>query len=216
VITSSPEFFSVLSKKLIEEGRQVYIVSSRSDQQEARIATLSELRALGIAFTELYLLPSIGIANQRCPYEALDWYQKYLWQKVDFCKTHNIVEFFEDDEKVVDLFRQFAPEIKIVYFKNGMMTSFEKSNTDSDPERNDDGSLQIIMYGTRELVVNGESIKGWQSDQNCPKCNELFIYSEDYDAFFCGTCNEWLEAACSDPECDFCGTRPPFPMKQFK
>ncbi len=45
-------------------------------------------------------------------------------------------------------------------------------------------------------------------------CNQCVKdYDEDFDAYFCRTCNVWLEEACKDPSCDFCASRPstPFP-----
>ena len=44
-------------------------------------------------------------------------------------------------------------------------------------------------------------------DNNCEK-----DYSEEYDAYFCGTCNKWLEDKCNDPECEYCPARPATPM----
>ena len=47
-----------------------------------------------------------------CPHEELDWWNKYLWQKVDVCQREGVEVVIEDDEKVVALFRKYAPEIK--------------------------------------------------------------------------------------------------------
>lgn len=116
VITASPEFFALLSRKWKQEGKRVHIVSSRSDQPDARRATTDELHALGIAYDHLYLLPSIEVAQHRCPFPKLDWYQKYLWQKVDYCLKHGIGHFYDDDAKVVEVFRLIAPEIKVVHY----------------------------------------------------------------------------------------------------
>jgi hypothetical protein len=119
VITACPEFFSSLSNRWVAAGRQVHIVSSRSDQMEARQATINELRALGIMYDRLYLLPSIEIAKQRCLHANLDWYQKYIWQKVEYCLKQGIGIFYDDDEKVVELFRLYAPGIQIVHYGCG-------------------------------------------------------------------------------------------------
>jgi len=116
VITASPELFSALSKKWKHEGRCVHIVSSRSELPEARNATMEELHTLGIVYDHLYLLPSIEVAQKNCPHQRLDWFQKYLWQKVNYSIKHGIGRFYDDDQKVVKLFRAFAPDIEIVHY----------------------------------------------------------------------------------------------------
>ena len=119
VITASPEFFASLSNQRRQEGGRVHIVSSRSDNLETRRATLNELGALGIVFDQLYLLPSIEIAQKCCPLSSLNWYQKYLWQKIDYCIKHGIGHFYDDDAKVVELFQMIAPEIRIIHYADG-------------------------------------------------------------------------------------------------
>ena len=42
-------------------------------------------------------------------------------------------------------------------------------------------------------------------------CKEL--YSEEYDAMYCETCNRWLEDQCDDPACEYCTARPPAPLQ---
>ena len=44
-------------------------------------------------------------------------------------------------------------------------------------------------------------------------CSSSKDYSDDYDAYFCASCNVWLESGCKDPDCIFCKDRPntPFP-----
>lgn len=34
-------------------------------------------------------------------------------------------------------------------------------------------------------------------------------YSNQYDAYYCSGCGEWVEPKCSDPACVFCHARPP-------
>ena len=36
-------------------------------------------------------------------------------------------------------------------------------------------------------------------------------YSEEYDAYYCETCNTWLEDTCDDANCEYCTKRPPAP-----
>jgi hypothetical protein len=45
-----------------------------------------------------------------------------------------------------------------------------------------------------------------------PDC--VKVYSEEYDAYYCETCNEWLESSCDDPTCEYCVNRPKVPNEQ--
>ena len=38
-------------------------------------------------------------------------------------------------------------------------------------------------------------------------------YSEEYDTYYCKTCNKWLEDPCDDPTCEYCTKRPPVPLQ---
>ncbi|MBL9154666.1 MAG: HAD family hydrolase [Verrucomicrobiales bacterium] len=111
-ITAKPELFAALSGAA---GVQtVLIVSSRGNSEESRRLTLVELEAYGIRHHGLHLLEDGPEARNRCPHPDLDWYQKYLWQKVEICLREKIDVVFEDDEKVIDLFRRFAPKIRVM------------------------------------------------------------------------------------------------------
>ena len=48
-----------------------------------------------------------------CPHKHLDWYQQYLWQKIKICLDRNVEIIFENDPKVVALFKEYAPEINV-------------------------------------------------------------------------------------------------------
>lgn len=37
-------------------------------------------------------------------------------------------------------------------------------------------------------------------------------YSEEYDAYYCETCNKWLEDTCGDDSCEYCTKRPEYPV----
>ena len=41
-------------------------------------------------------------------------------------------------------------------------------------------------------------------------CEEL--YSEEYDCYYCITCNKWLESKCDEPTCEYCVGRPETPL----
>ncbi|MBR0483453.1 MAG: hypothetical protein IJJ69_01570 [Oscillospiraceae bacterium] len=50
----------------------------------------------------------------------------------------------------------------------------------------------------------------------CPFCGNHPIFLINlYDAKGCLSCNQWLENACSDPECPFCANRPETPSGAF-
>src|SRR5512137_2821903 len=53
--------------------------------------------------------------------------------------------------------------------------------------------------------------------RKCVRCGSEATYSDKHDAYFCSVCNRWLESACADPSCPYCG-RPkrPLPRKAGK
>lgn len=46
---------------------------------------------------------------------------------------------------------------------------------------------------------------------NCEKCGSEKKYSQKYDAFYCESCDIWLEKLCADWDCEFCANRPEKP-----
>ena len=109
-ITRAPELFAILSRAVRAAGGRVYIVTSRADAPGVREATRRELKGYGVEWDELVIIPD-GKDRIPCPHEELDWYRKYLWQKVCICLERNVSVVFEDDAKVIDLFKRFAPGI---------------------------------------------------------------------------------------------------------
>ena len=49
----------------------------------------------------------------------------------------------------------------------------------------------------------------------CETCNSKNQYTEKYDAYYCKSCNTWLESACDDPTCEYCVNRPQTPDLTF-
>lgn len=46
----------------------------------------------------------------------------------------------------------------------------------------------------------------------CPICGEkALIQFDQYDAWACMSCMEWLDEACGDPQCPYCSIRPETP-----
>lgn len=112
-ITADPEFFSFLSRSVKNEGGRVYVVTSRTSTPEVREETRKELAQYNIVYDDLYLLPDAQTAAKECPYAGFDWYQKYLYQKVTFCEFHKVDIYFDDDDKVIEIFRETAPQIQV-------------------------------------------------------------------------------------------------------
>jgi hypothetical protein len=48
-------------------------------------------------------------------------------------------------------------------------------------------------------------------NKNYCKCGKKKSHSEEYDAYYCKSCNEWLEDKCDDPACEYCNSRPATP-----
>jgi hypothetical protein len=112
-ITKLPEFFAILSRAIRQSGGKVFIVTSRANSAGVRDATKEELASYGIAFDELFIIPDAGREQIPCPHGDLDWYQKYLWQKVAVCLERDVAIVFEDDDKVIALFKTYAPDIQV-------------------------------------------------------------------------------------------------------
>jgi len=112
-ITAHPEFFSKLAKETLTAGGEVHIVTSRCDAESwVRSETERQLRDLGMVWDALHFIPDIPVAKENCPHQELDWYNKHMWQKVDYCQKHGIEVFYDDDAKVAALFAKYAPEIE--------------------------------------------------------------------------------------------------------
>lgn len=117
-ITRQPKLFALLSKAIRASGGEVFIVTSRADTQEVRALTRREMGSLGVVFDELVVIADTEQGRAACPHGDLDWYQKYLWQKVAACLDRDVTIVFEDDEKVADLFRRYAPRVDVFLVGN--------------------------------------------------------------------------------------------------
>jgi hypothetical protein len=47
--------------------------------------------------------------------------------------------------------------------------------------------------------------------KTCKICNSNKKYNKKHDAYYCESCDKWLEKNCGDPECDYCRDRPEKP-----
>lgn len=66
-------------------------------------------------------------------------------------------------------------------------------------------SFLDILSGKVEL---GEPAK---YTHTCPHCEDSSSYNFSYEAYFCRSCDLWLEKACGDESCQFCAIRPATP-----
>jgi len=108
-ITADPKLFAEISTYCRKHGGQVHIVTSRSEA--GRRETVLELQGYGIQFDRMQFIDEMSRANDNCPHKELNWYQRYLWQKVAYAKQHGLMHFVDDDPKVLSLFASYAPGI---------------------------------------------------------------------------------------------------------
>lgn len=68
--------------------------------------------------------------------------------------------------------------------------------------------MKAIKRKFKSLKFSDPMIKSTHS------CGAKIQYNEEFDSYFCGKCNIWLNAACSDPNCMYCKQRPARPEKK--
>lgn len=113
-ITANPAFYYELSQGVYDDGGAVVILTSRVDTGHTRLLTESELQGWSIRYDALYLFKPFEEVEHLCPHKDLDWYQRYLWQKVHHAVNEQLDIHYDDDDAVISLFKRYAPEIKIV------------------------------------------------------------------------------------------------------
>jgi len=119
-----------------------------------------------------------------------------------------------DDEPIV-LGRKKPQGIKISGEDEGFWSTRE-FNTGHFYISEDCGSIDI--FPIRDGVVSKSSFHfdGYvQYPVYCETCNHVKLFDIDHDAHFCPLCNVWIDKKCSDPNCDFCSTRPEKPLPTF-
>ena len=115
-ITAAPEHFANLSKETYAQGGRVVIITSRLDEPAIRASTVDELAGYGIRYDELYMFRTFD-DMPACPHGELDWYSQYLWQKVAYAKQARVIEHYDDDIKVIELFTKHT-KIKVIDANN--------------------------------------------------------------------------------------------------
>ena len=108
-ITLDPNFYSEFSHACRRNGVSVHIVSARP--REFLSGTEEELQELGIVYDELHLLPSMEEAIALCPHREIDVFHRHFWMKVQYATSRGLSHFIDDNERVLDLFRLYAPAI---------------------------------------------------------------------------------------------------------
>lgn len=61
------------------------------------------------------------------------------------------------------------------------------------------------------LMKNGKIRALSELPNHCKVCLDPLDYNDEHDSVFCPTCDEWREASCSDPACEYCLARPAKP-----
>ena len=111
-ITLDPAFYASFTRDCRRRSIVVHIVSARPP--ESRAETEAELRELDIVFDELHLLPSMEDAITLCPCSEIEWFDRHSWMKIDYSVRKGLSHFVDDNERVLRLFRTYAPEITVV------------------------------------------------------------------------------------------------------
>lgn len=80
-----------------------------------------------------------------------------------------------------------------------------KTALNSDMQAVPDGSSRVFLYNKETMIEWSEMA------DHCVRCMHSLVYNEEFDSVYCASCDEWREASCEDPSCDFCGDRPAKP-----
>ncbi|MHA6258552.1 hypothetical protein ACXYMX_01445 [Sporosarcina sp. CAU 1771] len=63
----------------------------------------------------------------------------------------------------------------------------------------------IFFANKRKIIESSDAL------EHCSTCLELLEYNDEFDSSYCGSCNEWREFSCADPDCEYCLERPEKP-----
>ena len=116
-ISAYPEYYSALSRTVISNGGRVVVISSR--REDSRGVTKAQLDEWSITYDSLYLFLPYDEVEHLAPAGVTDWYERYLWQKIDYASSENLTSFHDDEPKVISLFQMYRPEIRIIEAGNG-------------------------------------------------------------------------------------------------
>lgn len=73
-----------------------------------------------------------------------------------------------------------------------------------------EGRTPPVRDGDKRIFLSHQdAVIEWEEMANhCIRCMEPLLYNEEFDSVYCAACDAWREAACSDPACEYCGSRP--------
>jgi hypothetical protein len=111
-ISAYPEYYSALSRTVRSNGGRVVVISSR--REDSRAVTKAQLDEWSITYDSLYLFLPYDEVEHLAPAAVMDWYERYLWQKIDYASSENLTSFHDDEPKVISLFQMYRPEIRII------------------------------------------------------------------------------------------------------
>jgi len=106
VCDSAPEFFSLISKLLVENKNEVHILTGR----EVNNGAIEELKALGIHYTHFFSIAdhhkSIGTEMWKDE-KGRPWLDDELWDatKGEYCEKHGIDFCLDDTEAYGEYFK---------------------------------------------------------------------------------------------------------------
>lgn len=112
VVDTIPELLSFVSSKM--PNTWIVILTSRSPDSEVVAKSLEEIRKAKIKYDDYYFLPEVDSRCDKDFPKELDWFQKHIWQKAEYCKANNIDLMFEDCSKTIALIKKYSPMTTIL------------------------------------------------------------------------------------------------------
>ena len=67
------------------------------------------------------------------------------------------------------------------------------------------------LFTSRYPKISDKCVPHTQPPFVCPSCGERASYNVHYDAYYCASCDIWLEPVCTSPLCAYCAHRPDRP-----
>ena len=111
-ITARPEFFAKFSREARAQGHRVVLLTSRS--REVVEESLEEVRGYGVEFDDYYFLPESSERPDGDFPSELNWFEKQIWQKAEYCRDRGVDVFYEDCSKTIALVEKYSPGTKVI------------------------------------------------------------------------------------------------------
>jgi len=106
VVDSAPEFFSLITKLLVESGSEVHILTGKMVKHGAK----EELEEFGISYTHFFSIADFHAENKTKGMWYSDngnpWVDNETWDrsKADYCREHQIDFHIDDTLRYGDYF----------------------------------------------------------------------------------------------------------------